>query len=119
MRNAGVGVDGLDGSDVLTADHPAEDAFSTYKVGRAVFRIALGVIIGAGLCYLAATWIWATTPSRSAPSAPERTRAACLMTRDCQPPWWPGYKNCAPYQRPGLRRPPNAERPPAALSEDS
>ncbi len=93
MRNAGVGIDGLDGSNVLTAD-PAEDAFSTYKVGRAVFRIALGVIIGAGLCYLAATWIWVTTPSRSAPS-PERTRAACLMTRDCQSPWWHSYKNCA------------------------
>jgi len=91
MRNAGVGIDGLDGSNVLTAD-PAEKAFSTYKLGRAIFRVALGVIIGAGLCYLAATWIWVTTSGRSSPS-PERARPACLMTGDCQSPRSHGHKN--------------------------
>jgi hypothetical protein len=91
MRNAAADVDGLDGTDVLTED-PANKAFSTYKLGRAIFRIALGVIVVAGLCYLAATWIWVTAPSRSALSS-EHARAACLTTEDCQAATWPGRKN--------------------------
>ncbi len=42
---------------------PAKDAFERYKTARGTFRAAIGLLVLAGLCYLAAAWFWATAAS--------------------------------------------------------
>jgi hypothetical protein len=78
----------------LLTEDPAKKAFNTYKLGRAIFRTALCVIIAAGMCYLAGAWIWVTAPSRPSPTS-KHLRAACLVTKDCQAPTWSGRNNGA------------------------
>ena len=52
----------LPGKTDLSRD-PAADAFKRYKTARDVFRAAIFLLVVAGLCYLAATWFWATAAS--------------------------------------------------------
>jgi hypothetical protein len=110
MRNSGTGVNGLAATVDFSAD-PAKKAFNTYKLGRAIFRAALGVIIAAATCYLAATWIWVTAPSRSSPSSEHLHTRPCLITKNCQAPTWSGRNNgiwikvwhCAVWRAPNGR----------------
>ncbi len=41
----------------------AADAFSRYKTARNFFRAAIVLLVLAGLCYLAAAWLWTTEAS--------------------------------------------------------
>jgi hypothetical protein len=59
MRNADAKVNGVDDAISFAAD-PSKKALAIYKLGRRLFRIALAVIVLAGLSYLAATWLWVT-----------------------------------------------------------
>jgi hypothetical protein len=111
MRNAGTAINGLDETVDFSVD-PAKKAFNTYRLGRAIFRAALGVISAAAICYLAATWIWVCAPSRPSPSSEHLHTRPCLITKNCQAPTWSGRNNgvwikvwhCAVWRAPSGRR---------------
>jgi outer membrane protein OmpA-like peptidoglycan-associated protein len=52
---------------------PAKDAFERYTTARGIFRAAICLLALAGLCYLAAAWIWATAASghSAVPAGPD------------------------------------------------